>query len=113
MRQTPEGWLGRVAGVPDEVRVGTREGCLGALRRLAGEDAALTVEVTSALVGVSEASAILGWDRRRVITYVNRGSFPEPVARLAAGRVWRRDEVEAFARAFARRQTRRRRRASA
>jgi hypothetical protein len=59
-------------------------------------------------VGVSEASAILGWDRRRVITYVDRGSFPEPVARLAAGRVWRRDEVEAFARAFARRQARRR-----
>lgn len=108
MRQTPEGWLGRVAGVPEEVRTRTREGCLGSLRRLAGEDAALTVEVTSALVGVSEAAAILGWDRRRVATYVDRGSFPAPVAHLASGRVWRRDEVEAFARAFARRQARRR-----
>jgi len=107
MRQTPEGWLGRVAGVPEEVRTQTREGCLGSLRRLAGEDVALTVEVTSALVGVSEAAAILGWDRRRIITYVDRGSFPEPVAHLASGRVWRRDEVEAFARAFARRQARR------
>ena len=108
LRQTPEGWVGRVAGIDDEVRTTTREGCLGALRRLAGEDVALTVEVTSALVGVSEAAAILGWDRRRVITYVDRGSFPEPVAHLASGRVWRRDEVEAFARAFARRQARRR-----
>jgi hypothetical protein len=108
LRQTPEGWVGRVAGVPDEVRARTREGCLGALRRLAGSDAALTVEVTSALVGVSEAAAILGWDRRRVITYVDRGSFPEPIEHLASGRVWRRDEVEVFARAFARRQARRR-----
>jgi len=110
LRQTPEGWFGRVAGHDGEVRTKTREGCLGALRRLAGEDAALTVEVTSALVGVSEAAAILGWDRRRVITYVDRGSFPEPLEQLASGRVWRRDEVEIFARAFARRQAKRRRR---
>jgi hypothetical protein len=113
MRQTTEGWIGRVAGLEDEVRTRTREGCLDALRREAGEDVALTVEVTSALVGVSEAAAILGWDRRRVITYVDRGSFPEPVARLASGRVWRRDEVEAFARAFARRRARRARRTGA
>jgi len=106
LRQTPEGWFGRLAG-RDEVRTKTREGCLGALRRLAGSEAALTVEVSSALVGVSEAAAILGWDRRRVITYVDRGSFPEPVAHLASGRVWRRDDVEAFGRAFARRQARR------
>jgi hypothetical protein len=112
LRQTPEGWLGRLAGREDEVRAATREGCLGALRRLAGPDAAITVEVTSALVGVSEAAAILDWDRRRVITYVDRGSFPEPVAHLASGRVWRRDEVEAFGRAFARRQARRRRKAA-
>lgn len=112
LRQTPEGWIGRVAGAADEVRAKTREGCLGALRRIAGADATLTVEVTPALVGVSEAAAILGWDRRRVITYVDRGSFPEPVEHLASGRVWRRDQIEAFARAFARRQARRRRRAA-
>lgn len=108
MRQLDDGWSGRVAGGETEVRTKTREGCLGGLRRLAGEDAALTIEVTPALVGVSEAAAILGWDRRRVVTYVDRGSFPEPVAALASGRVWRRDDVEAFARAFARRQARRR-----
>jgi hypothetical protein len=108
-RQTPEGWTGRIAGVPDEIHAGTREACLGSLRGLAGDDATLTVEIVPALVGVSEAAAILGWDRRRVVTYVDRGSFPEPVAHLASGRVWRRDEVEAFARAFARRRARRRR----
>jgi len=108
MRQLEDGWSGRVAGGKTEVRTKTREGCLGGLRRLAGEDVELMVEVTPALVGVREAAAILGWDRRRVITYVDRGSFPEPVAALAAGRVWRRDDVETFARAFARRQARRR-----
>jgi hypothetical protein len=113
LHQTPEGWVGRVAGVKDEVRTTTREGSIGALRRMAGPDATLTVEVTPALVGVSEAAAILGWDRRRVITYVDRGSFPEPVEHLASGRVWQRDQIEAFARAFARRQARRRRRATA
>lgn len=112
LHQTPEGWLGQLAGVPDQVRAKTREGCLGALRRLAGTDATLTVEVTPALVGVSEAAAMLGWDRRRVITYVDRGSFPEPLEHLASGSVWRRDQVEAFARAFARRQARRRRKAA-
>ena len=108
MRQLDDGWSGRVAGGATEVRTKTREGCLGGLRRLVGEDVELTVEVTPALVGVSEAAAILGWDRRRVVTYVDRGSFPAPVAALAAGRVWRRDDVETFARAFARRQVRRR-----
>jgi hypothetical protein len=108
MRQTPEGWLGRVAGARDEVRERTRGACLGALRQLVGDDADLTVEVTSALVGVAEAAALLGWDRRRVATYVSRGSFPPPVATLASGRVWRRDDVETFARAFERRRARRR-----
>lgn len=70
----------------------------------------LTVEVAPELVGVSEAAAILGWDRRRVATYVERGAFPEPVAMLASGRVWRRDDVDAFARDRSRRKRRRIRR---
>lgn len=107
MLQVSEGWIGRVAGHDDEVRTKTRRGCLDALRRLAGPEVALTVEVVPVLVGVSEAAAGLGWDRRRVVTYVDRGSFPEPIAHLASGRVWRRDDVEAFGRAFARRQARR------
>ena len=89
------GWLGRLG--EDEIRTKTRDGCVSALRRLAADDAVLIVEETPELVGVSEAAVILGWDRRRVMTYVNRGAFPSPLASLASGRVWRRDDVEAFA----------------
>jgi SAM-dependent methyltransferase len=60
------------------------------------------------LVGVAEAARILGWDKRRVSTYVRRGSFPEPVASLAGGRVWAEDDVRAFADAFRVRRGRRR-----
>ncbi len=79
------------------MRSASREGCVRALRRLAPSGRQLTIEVTPELVGVSEAAALLGWDRRRVATYVKRGAFPEPVAALASGRVWRREDVEAFA----------------
>jgi hypothetical protein len=65
------------------------------------------VEVTRRLVGVAEAAAILGWDKRRVATYVKRGSFPEPVEELAGGRVWAMDDVVAFGEAFRARQRRR------
>lgn len=104
MRRHAGGWTGRLGD--EEVLAETRDGCISALRRLAG-DTALTVEEHPELVGVSEAAAILGWDRRRVVTYVDRGAFPVPLARLASGRVWRRDDVEAFARDRARRKGRR------
>ncbi|HEX9124138.1 MAG TPA: hypothetical protein VF984_12430 [Actinomycetota bacterium] len=102
MTPSAEGWSGRIPSTGDVIRARTRGACLSALRRKAGPDAVLTVEVTPALAGVAEAAAILGWDKRRVITYVDRGSFPEPVAHLASGRVWRSEDVEAFARARAR-----------
>jgi len=50
-----------------------------------------------ALVGMSEAASILGWDRRKFATYVARGHIPKPVAELAGGRVWRRTDIETFA----------------
>jgi hypothetical protein len=104
MRRHADGWTGRLGD--EEVNARTREGCISALRRLAG-DMPLTVEERPELVGVSEAAAILGWDRRRVITYIDRGAFPAPLASLASGRVWRRDDVESFARDRARRKGRR------
>jgi predicted DNA-binding transcriptional regulator AlpA len=64
---------------------------------MAGPGATLTVEVLPALVGVAEAAAILGWDKRRIFTYISRRSFPEPVALLASGRVWRREDIESYA----------------
>ena len=93
MHQEPDAWVGWLGA--RMVRSRSREGCLAALRRIAGEGE-LTVEVTPQLVGVSEAARILGWDRRRVATYVSRGAFPEPIAALASGRIWLREDVEAF-----------------
>lgn len=90
----------------------TREECLAELRRRAGRRSALTVEVVPGLAGVAEAARIMGWDKRRVITYLNRGSFPQPVAALASGRVWRREDLEAFARSWHARQAERAARAA-
>jgi len=110
MDERSDGWHGSIPALRAEVLAKSRSACLARLRRAAGEDAILTVDVVPPLVGVAEAAQILGWDRRRVITYVNRGSFPIPVASLASGRVWRRDDVEAFARTVQRRRERRARR---
>lgn len=51
-------------------------------------------ESTATLVGVREIADRLGWDPRRVSTYVARGVMPEPIARLAMGQVWRWEDVE-------------------
>ncbi len=48
------------------------------------------------LVGVAEVADILGWDRRRVSVYIRRGKFPEPVARVAAGPLWTRQQIEEY-----------------
>jgi hypothetical protein len=80
-----------------EVTGMSRSGCLEELREAIGDDVVLTVEVVPELVGVSEAADIVGWDKRRVITYIERGHFPEPIAALAGGRIWLREEVEAYA----------------
>lgn len=105
MLHAPPEWIGRVGA--REVRTRSRDACIRALEAIAGEGATLRVEVVPELVGVTEAASILGWDRRRVATYVRRGAFPEPVASLASGRVWRREDVEAFGRDRARRKGRR------
>jgi hypothetical protein len=58
------------------------------------------VDVIPRLAGVAEAAQVMGWDKRRVVTYIDRGRFPEPIQSLASGRVWVRAEVEAFAEAW-------------
>jgi predicted DNA-binding transcriptional regulator AlpA len=80
------------------VDAATRAACLRELREALGPEALLTVEVAPEVVGVAETAAILGWDKRRIFTYLGRGSFPEPFAALASGRVWLRSDIEAFAR---------------
>ena len=96
-------WHGRLDRPRAATRIArSRAGCLERLRRDAGTST-LTVEVVPKLVGVAEAAEIVGWDKRRVFTYIARGAFPDPVAFLASGRVWRRSDVEAYARGWRRR----------
>lgn len=104
VREEADGrWVARARDGTVRAAGTTRERCLAHLRRAAerarGEGASLTlvVEVLPRLAGVAEAARILGWDKRRIITYLNRGRFPEPFQALASGRVWLRSDVERFA----------------
>jgi hypothetical protein len=92
-------WYAQVRDAPVflEVTATARHACLDELREAVGDDAVLTVDVVPALVGVAEAAEIMAWDKRRVITYIDRGHFPEPIAWLASGRVWLREDVETYA----------------
>ena len=92
-------WFALVLDAPMYVEVtGTsKRSCLDELREAVGDNVILTVEVVPDLVGVAESAEIMGWDKRRVITYIDRGHFPEPITWLAAGRVWLREDVEAYA----------------
>jgi hypothetical protein len=100
-------WSATVKGDPGVTASGaTRDRCVAGLRRALEralpsadreEPFTLVVETVPALAGVAEAADVLGWDKRRVVTYIDRGSFPEPVQSLASGRVWRRADVEAYA----------------
>jgi prophage regulatory protein len=54
--------------------------------------------VTHHLVGVAEVAAMLGVTRQRVNQLVSRPDFPKPEVELSAGRIWRREEVETWAR---------------
>ena len=121
LRQEDDGrWVGIVPDgqeVPGLLAKGaTREDCLEKVRRSLerslseqGEDAPLTllVEATPRLAGVAEAAEVMGWDKRRVITYISRGRFPEPLQALASGRVWARSTIEDFAEEWRARQAKR------
>ena len=51
------------------------------------------------MVGAAEIAEMLGLSRQRVNAIVRtHAEFPEPVAELSAGRIWRRSDVEAWAR---------------
>ena len=48
-------------------------------------------------VGFRELPKVLGVSRATAARYANRPGFPKPVEELASGRVWRRKEVERWA----------------
>jgi prophage regulatory protein len=50
------------------------------------------------LVGSAEIGRMLGVSRQRVQQLVNRDDFPRPDAVLEMGKVWKRTEVETWAR---------------
>ncbi len=54
--------------------------------------------MTIELMGVAEVAKLLGVSSQRVSQLAAQESFPEPLARLAAGPVWERTDVEKWAR---------------
>lgn len=51
------------------------------------------------LIGVHEIAQLLGVSRQRVDELARtRPDFPKPVAHLRAGRIWRRRDIESWAR---------------
>jgi predicted DNA-binding transcriptional regulator AlpA len=50
------------------------------------------------LVGSAEIGVMLGVGRQRVQQLIGRDDFPEPEVTLAMGKVWKRADVEAWAR---------------
>jgi hypothetical protein len=120
LREQPDGrWIATASRAGDAgeepIKAGgaTRDRCLAAVRRAlarapgGSEGLDLVVEVIPSLAGVAEAAAIMGWDKRRVITYIDRGRFPVPIQTLASGRVWLRDDVVRFAEEWHARRARR------
>ena len=97
MWETGGRWYARILDAPAYIEVtGTsRRACLDELLTITGDEP-LMVEVVPQIAGVAEAAEIMGWDKRRVITYLDRGSFPEPLTALASGRIWLREDLEAF-----------------
>jgi len=118
MRQGTAGrWEARAELDPPVMASGlSRDRCMAALERAVrralpgrsrGETVVLTVEVQPTIAGVAEAAEIMGWDKRRIITYIDRGSFPPPIQSLASGRIWLRSDVERFAAEWRERRARR------
>jgi hypothetical protein len=109
MWETGGRWYAQILDAPAFIEVtGTSQRqCREELRKVVGDDIALTIEVVPQIVGVAEAAEVMSWDKRRVITYLDRGQFPEPLTSLASGRIWLREDVERFAESWRERHPRR------
>jgi predicted DNA-binding transcriptional regulator AlpA len=54
------------------------------------------------LVGLKEIAEMLQVSKQRAGQLAARADFPEPLGEISAGRVWKRSEVEEWARAVGR-----------
>jgi predicted DNA-binding transcriptional regulator AlpA len=54
--------------------------------------------MTDDLVGTAEITKLLGVSKQRVDQLARTEGFPKPQAVLAAGRIWRRKDIESWAR---------------
>lgn len=52
------------------------------------------------LLSTSDFAKALGWDRRKVDTYCNRGIIPPPAVETRVGKLWTRSQVEWFKREY-------------
>ena len=50
------------------------------------------------LAGIAEVAELLGVTTQRVDQLAHEEGFPKPIAVLAAGRIWRHADIEAWAR---------------
>jgi predicted DNA-binding transcriptional regulator AlpA len=50
------------------------------------------------LAGLAEIAKLLGVHKRTAQKYIDREDFPQPIGRLAGGRVWLRTDVEEWGR---------------
>jgi predicted DNA-binding transcriptional regulator AlpA len=57
----------------------------------------MVTSMTDNLVSRAEIAEMLGVTGQTVHRYSGRPDFPKPVGQLAAGRVWRRKDVEKWA----------------
>jgi predicted DNA-binding transcriptional regulator AlpA len=54
------------------------------------------------LVGLKEIAEILNVSKQRAGQLASRADFPRPLGEISAGRVWKRSDVERWARATGR-----------
>lgn len=57
----------------------------------------MTSDAVPGLMGAAEIGRLLGVSRQRVQQLVNSDGFPPPVAVLDMGKVWRADDIRAWA----------------
>lgn len=50
------------------------------------------------VVGLTEIAKIFGVTKRTAVRYRELPDFPQPIARLSAGHIWRRADVETWGR---------------